>query len=134
MTCARCGTENPADSRFCAQCGAPLAAEREVRKTDDFEPNVRALSVLARVAARRGDAERGLELAHEAVALAEPTDYLETRADMQLALAEVARAANRPEEEASAAAYALELYELKGDLVGARRVRAFTAIGRAVTS
>jgi class 3 adenylate cyclase len=33
MTCARCGTENPADSRFCAQCGAPLAAEREVRKT-----------------------------------------------------------------------------------------------------
>jgi hypothetical protein len=107
---------------------------RALAQPDDFEPNVRALSVLARVAARRGDAERGLELAQEAVALAEPTDYLETRADMQLALAEVARAANRPEEEASAAAYALELYELKGDLVGARRVRAFTAIGRAVTS
>src|ERR1043165_6246351 len=33
MTCTRCGTENPANARFCAQCGAALEAEREVRKT-----------------------------------------------------------------------------------------------------
>src|SRR3989440_7940428 len=34
MTCGRCGNENPAGSRFCAQCGAVLAEpEREVRKT-----------------------------------------------------------------------------------------------------
>src|SRR2546426_1153169 len=33
MICARCGSENPADAKFCAQCAAPLEAEREVRKT-----------------------------------------------------------------------------------------------------
>src|SRR6266566_8751675 len=33
MTCPRCGSENTADARFCAQCAAPLQAEREVRKT-----------------------------------------------------------------------------------------------------
>ncbi|WP_283818674.1 oxoglutarate dehydrogenase inhibitor Odhl [Jatrophihabitans telluris] len=26
MFCTACGTENPADSRFCSHCGAPLAA------------------------------------------------------------------------------------------------------------
>src|SRR5204863_2242729 len=33
MICPRCGTENPADSRFCAQCAASLEPAREVRKT-----------------------------------------------------------------------------------------------------
>src|SRR5438876_5739332 len=33
MTCPRCGSENTADARFCAQCATPLQAERVVRKT-----------------------------------------------------------------------------------------------------
>jgi class 3 adenylate cyclase len=36
VTCPSCGQENPAGSRFCNACGAPLAeaeaAEREYRK------------------------------------------------------------------------------------------------------
>ncbi len=107
---------------------------RALAQPDDFEPNACGLSVLARVAARRGDAERGLELAREAVSLAEPTEYLETRADAHLALAEVARAAGRVDESASAAACALELYERKGHVIGVQRVRAFTALGSAVPS
>src|SRR2546429_7361545 len=32
--CARCGTENPGEARFCSACGASLVAgESEVRKT-----------------------------------------------------------------------------------------------------
>jgi hypothetical protein len=32
--CARCGTENPDEARFCSACGASLVAgESEVRKT-----------------------------------------------------------------------------------------------------
>jgi class 3 adenylate cyclase len=106
---------------------AVAAAEeaRAIAQPDDFEPNVHGLAVLARVAARRGEAERGLELARQAVALAEPTEYIETRADAQFALAEVARAANRPDEEASAAANAVELYERKGHVIGAELVREF---------
>jgi tetratricopeptide (TPR) repeat protein len=106
---------------------AAAAAEeaRALAQPDDFEPNARARCVLAHVAARRGDAERGLALAREAVALADSTEYLETRAAAQLALADVTRAANRPEEEAAAAALALQLYEQKGDVIGAQRVRAF---------
>src|SRR5438105_13363109 len=35
VICPSCGRENPADSRFCSACGAPLAAEAPVgvRKT-----------------------------------------------------------------------------------------------------
>jgi class 3 adenylate cyclase len=33
MNCPRCGKQNLRDSRFCAQCGPALEAEREVRKT-----------------------------------------------------------------------------------------------------
>ena len=49
----------------------------------------------------------------------------ETRGDVQLALAEVARAANRLHEATAAATHALDLYERKGHVLGAERARAF---------
>jgi len=49
---------------------------------------------------------------------------------VQLALAEVALAANRHDDAMAAAAHALDLYERKGHVLGADRARAF--LGRPV--
>jgi hypothetical protein len=46
MTCKRCSTENPADARFCAGCGAPLGAEWDAieRVIDErLEQRIRAV-------------------------------------------------------------------------------------------
>jgi class 3 adenylate cyclase/predicted ATPase len=107
---------------------AAVAAEaRSLAQPDDWEPIARALTVQGRVMARRGRPESGLAMLHEAAGLAEPTDFLETRGDVQLALAEVARAANRESEATAAATHALELYERKGHVVGAEHARTFLA-------
>jgi tetratricopeptide (TPR) repeat protein len=105
---------------------AVAAAEaRSLAQPDDWEPLARALTVQGRVMALRGDAENGLAMVQEAAGLSESSDFLETRGDVQLALAEVARAANRPDEATAAASHALELYERKGHVIGAERARAF---------
>jgi tetratricopeptide (TPR) repeat protein len=105
---------------------AVAAAEaRSLAQPDDWEPVSRALTVQGRVMALRGDAENGLAMVQEAAGLSESSDFLETRGDVQLALAEVARAANRPDEATAAASHALELYERKGHVIGAERARAF---------
>jgi class 3 adenylate cyclase/predicted ATPase len=107
------------------EAAAAAAEAQSLAQPDDWEPVSRALAVQGRVMALRGDAEGGLALLQEAVGRAEPTDFLEMRGDVQLALAEVARAANRPDDATAAATHALELYERKGHVIGAERARAF---------
>src|SRR5919197_2873919 len=61
------------------------------------------------------------DLAHEAVALADRTDALNLRGDALVNLAEVLRLEDEPEEAAEAMRRAVELYELKGNIVASRR-------------
>ena len=85
------------------------------------------MPVRAKVAGQRGSLEERSTLASDAVRLAQTTDALNRRAKANLDLGEVFRLAGRPDEAAAAFARALELYEKKGNLVGAARVRCFTA-------
>jgi hypothetical protein len=63
----------------------------------------------------------------DAVALAADTDELDLQAEGQVVLAEALRAEGRPGETAAALDQALRLYEEKGNLVSAARVRAALA-------
>ena len=63
-------------------------------------------------------------LVREAVALADPTDYINHEAECRMRLAEVLRAAGRPADAAGEVTRALELFERKGNLVMAERARA----------
>jgi class 3 adenylate cyclase/tetratricopeptide (TPR) repeat protein len=77
-------------------------------------------SVRAKVAARRGELERAQELGREAVRLAEQTDDIGSQAAALLDLAEVLRRAGRAEETTSLVTRARDLFERKGNVVGAR--------------
>ncbi len=81
----------------------------------------------ARVLAARGEPKQALELARDAVSLADETDYVILRGDALLALAEVHGAAGKGSEANDSSAEALRLYEAKGDIVSAARARAFSA-------
>jgi class 3 adenylate cyclase/tetratricopeptide (TPR) repeat protein len=82
------------------------------------------LAVEARLAARRGELDQAVALAERAVASPATRDWLNHRARHLLALAEVLRAAGRTVEGDAALAKAIELYEQKGNVAGAARVRA----------
>jgi tetratricopeptide (TPR) repeat protein len=82
--------------------------------------------VRARVLATRGDLTSAERLAREAVEIAARTDFIETTAGAWLALAEILRRGGDPQAD-SAAAQALDLYERKGNIVGAGWARDFLA-------
>jgi tetratricopeptide (TPR) repeat protein len=90
---------------------------------DDLSAGVQWRAVQAKVLARKGDLDRAEALAREAVALAGETDFLVLRADALMDLAEVLRFAEREGETAPVLEQALELYEQKGNVVGAERAR-----------
>ncbi len=79
--------------------------------------------LLAKVAAREGDADRVLPLAAEAVEWVERSDQLSWTADVYMGLADVQQAAGRPEQARASVERALELYEAKGDVPDSRRAR-----------
>ena len=89
---------------------------------DDNNAQLMWRSIRARIHARRGAFGVAEELAREAVRRADATDDLNRRAEAYRDLGEVLRLAEDPR---AAEAYekALELYELKGNLAGARRAR-----------
>jgi hypothetical protein len=83
--------------------------------------------VRAKVLARRGVVEEADRLVHEAMALAARTDYLDLRAQTTADLAEVHRLSNRPQASAAACAEAIRLYEQKGNIVAAGKLRSLLA-------
>ena len=107
----------------------------ELAQEDDFEPISRARGTLARIAASRGDYDAAIAAAREAVTLVEPTDFSERRGDTLATLAWVYGAAGEQDAAGDAAQRALDLFEQKGDVVHAARVRVFLeelgAAGRA---
>jgi tetratricopeptide (TPR) repeat protein len=78
----------------------------------------------ARVAAHLGDTTTALELGRQAVDSAERTNQPSLRPRVLLEVAEVERAAGHTAEADAAVARALELYEQKGNVAAAARLRA----------
>jgi len=79
--------------------------------------------IRARVLASRGDFAAASDAAQEAVARAAAGDCVELKADAYRALAEVRQASGRSEDAEAALQEALRLYEEKGNLIAAERVR-----------
>jgi class 3 adenylate cyclase/tetratricopeptide (TPR) repeat protein len=95
--------------------------------SDDIVTQMLWRQVRAKTLARRGHVEDAEELARDAVALAEPTDALDMRADGLVDLAEVLRLIGRTDETTGVLEGALRLYEQKGDVVSAARARSVLA-------
>jgi tetratricopeptide (TPR) repeat protein len=91
--------------------------------SDDIATQMFWRQVRAKALARRGEDGAAEDLAREAVALAEPTDALDMRADALVDLAEVLRLVGRKDEPKAVLEDALRLYERKGNVVSAGRVR-----------
>ena len=70
--------------------------------------------------ARRGHAQRAVELAREAVEIAMTTDHLNIQADALVDLAIVQEAAGAADEAETALATAVRIFETKGNVVRAR--------------
>ena len=82
-----------------------------------------AAAAVARIRAGQGGLDEALPLIEEATQAFGRTDFVSWHADVLVDRAEVMRLAGRPDESAEAARQALELYELKGDVVSAARLR-----------
>ncbi len=94
---------------------------------EDADAQIRWRSVRAKVLARTREVEEAERLAREATARAARTDYLDLRAQATADLAGVLRLAGRPEESAAALDEAIRLYEHKGNVVAAGRLRGLLA-------
>jgi class 3 adenylate cyclase/tetratricopeptide (TPR) repeat protein len=79
--------------------------------------------VRARVLAARGQTQRALGYAHQAVEIAMTTDHLNTQADSLVDLAFVLDAAGLSDEAVAALNRAIEIYEAKGNTVRSREAR-----------
>src|SRR4051794_2977180 len=90
---------------------------------DDLLTQVVWRGVRARIFAGQGRLDEAEELAREAVALSEATDFLNTQAGALLDLAQVCHDTGCIDEANAAAAEALRLFEQKGNRVAAGKVR-----------
>jgi ATP/maltotriose-dependent transcriptional regulator MalT len=99
------------------------AASDAAAGPDDVESQVRWRCVQAKVLGARGERDEAETIVREAVALADETDFLQTRADARVALAEVVGLVGRQDEAVEALTEALKLYEAKGIVVLAARTR-----------
>jgi ATP/maltotriose-dependent transcriptional regulator MalT len=85
-------------------------------------------AVEARLAAHRGDLVEAEQPAAAAIELADEMDRPNIQAPIWIAFAEVQRAAGRTQDAAAAVQKALELYERKGNVAAADRVREAAAL------
>jgi Flp pilus assembly protein TadD len=90
---------------------------------DDIDAQTFWRSVRGKVHARRGSFESADVLVRTAAQLIDASDGLNRRARAQSDLGEVLRLAGNTTEAASAFERATDLYEQKGNLVGAARIR-----------
>jgi tetratricopeptide (TPR) repeat protein len=94
---------------------------------DDLPTQLLTRCVWARLLARRGAFAEAENLAREAGRMAGETDALNDRAKTFLDLAEVLRLAGRARESGEAVEQAIELFQRKGNVVGAKRARGLLA-------
>ena len=115
------GRHQEADS-FCLVSERTAAAE-------ELPTQVMWRGVRAKILGQEGRAGAAEALAREAVRLSEPTDLLTVRADALIDLAEVLELRGSAAEADATARQGLALYEQKGDLVSAARIRLHLAGG-----
>ncbi len=96
---------------------------RRHSSSDDVDAQVMWRGTLAKVLARRGEADRAAALAREGVALAATTDALDMHATALMDLAEVLRLGGRPRDALPVLEDATRIYERKGNVVSARLAR-----------
>ncbi len=94
---------------------------------EDHDAQVHWRRVRAKVLARKGKLDEAERVGREAVAIASATDVLELRAQALADLGEVLRLAGRPQESREALEEGLRLYEDKGNVVEAGRLRGLLA-------
>jgi class 3 adenylate cyclase/tetratricopeptide (TPR) repeat protein len=94
---------------------------------EDADAQVGWRRVRAKVEARRGDFDEAERLGRGAVAIASGTDFLDLRAHATADLGEVLRLAGRAQESAGALEEAIRLYEEKGNVVAAGKLRRLLA-------
>jgi DNA-binding SARP family transcriptional activator len=97
-----------------------IAISQEAASSEDIVNKILCWGLSARLLADRGHHAEATELASTAVALAAQTDLLSQHADALLDLAHVKAASGRYPEAQAAATQALDLYQRKGNLPGAR--------------
>ena len=97
-----------------------IAISQEAAADEDLSAQVVGRGLSARILADRGRHREAEELACSAVGLAAQTDLLSEHADALLDLAHVLAASGRASEAHAAATQALDLYQRKGNLPGAR--------------
>jgi class 3 adenylate cyclase/tetratricopeptide (TPR) repeat protein len=95
----------------------------EATSPEDVWAHVAWRSARAKILARRGKLDEAERLARQALELIGKTDALNMRAQTLLSLAEVLTAADRAEEAMERTRDAVRLYEVKGNVVMAERVR-----------
>jgi class 3 adenylate cyclase/tetratricopeptide (TPR) repeat protein len=100
-----------------------LEISGELAASDDLASQVTLHSIRARVEVERGRLDVAERLARDALSLLEGTDAFDARAGALLNLGEVLRRTGRTEEACSAAAEALGLCEMKGNMVRAKEAR-----------
>ena len=109
-----------------------IAISQEAAADEDLTPQAIGRGLYARILADRGRYREAEELARSAAALFAQTDLLSARADTLLELSHALAAAGHVSEAHAVAAEALELYQRKGNLPGAREsLRCLTQSARA---
>ena len=98
----------------------------EIASADDFDAQYRWRALRAKIQARSGAASLAEANAREAVRIVQVSDSPVEQAEALQALATVLRQSGRHDEAEPILAQALQLYEAKGDLVSAKRIRALT--------
>jgi tetratricopeptide (TPR) repeat protein len=96
---------------------------REMGPPDDFATQAQWRMAQARIHLARGRLEEAIALADEAVEFVEPTDYLTMRGEAHQIRGDVLVALARADEARSAFETALRVFERKGSVPGAARVR-----------
>ncbi len=104
-----------------------MAVSQEAAGDEDLSDQIIGQGLSARILADRGRHAEAVELASSAVALAAQTDLLSQHADALLDLAYAMAAVGRAHEARAAATQALDLYQRKGNLPGAREATGYLA-------
>jgi len=103
---------------------AELAAEaRDVARPIDVHTQTIWRTVTAKVLARRGELDGAEQLAREAIAFVEGSDFLPVLAEALTDLAEILRLAGRPAAAVPVLDEATRLWDEKGNVVAAARTR-----------
>jgi tetratricopeptide (TPR) repeat protein len=102
---------------------AAIVLARKTGALNDIATQANWRWVAAMAAAEDGREEEARRLIDEAIAMLEPTDFLEMQASAFEALAHVELRAGRPDGWKAALERALDAHGRKGNLIGAQRVR-----------